>query len=145
MCLSVIPNSFTGNNFAMEWKLIGLLHDYDSLRKPWFQQPGESHANETKQSAGRSLARLLLKDTDLAVHVEDVAGEGGKTYGSRVAQKIDQPRGRGLSHLYKKVKDQLKITGNGVKKADQLSDESANLWGQQSRTRNACSKGSSSH
>lgn len=73
----------------MEWKLIELLHDFDALRKPWFQQPGESHANETKQSAGRALARLLLKDTALAQHVADVGGDGVKTYGNRIVQKIE--------------------------------------------------------
>ncbi|KAE8213722.1 hypothetical protein CF326_g9829, partial [Tilletia indica] len=122
------PIDWVAGKYALEHKLIGLLHDFDSLRKVWFLQNGEACVSENKASAGKTLAALLLKDTPLWKHVENTKGDGRKLYGTRVVQKIDQKRGRGLSYLYKQMKDDMKITGNGVKNASDLNDESSNLW-----------------
>ncbi|KAK0543606.1 hypothetical protein OC844_007576 [Tilletia horrida] len=122
------PLDWHADDFALEFKLVSILHDFDAYRKVWWCQKGESHPNENKTSAGKGLAAQLLKDTPLAKHVQDSTSESLKYYGTRIVQKIDQKAGRGMAHLYLEARKELKITGNGVKTEDQLSDESANLW-----------------
>ncbi|CAD6973934.1 unnamed protein product, partial [Tilletia controversa] len=116
------------DEFALEHKLVTLLHEFDAYRKVWFCHKNEAHSNENKSSAGKGLAVQLLKDTVLKKHVADPKSASLKHYGSRIVQKIDQKTGRGLLTLFYQARTELKITGNGVKSEHDLSDESSNLW-----------------
>ncbi|CAD6945518.1 unnamed protein product [Tilletia laevis] len=116
------------DEFALEHKLVTLLHEFDAYRKVWFCHKNEAHSNENKSSAGKGLAVQLLKDTVLKKHVADSKSASLKHYGSRIVQKIDQKTGRGLLTLFYQARTELKITGNGVKSEHDLSDGSSNLW-----------------
>ncbi|MCJ1422655.1 hypothetical protein MMC29_000535, partial [Sticta canariensis] len=115
---------WTTNSFALTYKMLGVLEEYDGLRRTIWAGEGEAATGKSKADAHRDIAEKILHN--LPQYSALVTTDSGrKHYGATVKARITK-----LQEQYATVKERLGVTGAGLptEEAIWVNSELMNVW-----------------